>query len=142
MGIQQLNVLSLLYMLLPKISDSLFAYLEHYEMDIDAARKKVLHVIKMTHKASLPPLKFFEMFAAMMQQLGIDELDASMKIDIENMILMTDDMIQDITMTGDDTTVKDRDEDEDEDDKKKNNKDDKKLTIEYFGTNLTNEVRK
>lgn len=141
MWVSRLNVLSLLYMVLAKISDQLFAYLESHDMTIDIARKKVLHILKLTDKAWISPVKFFDMFFNMTKELGISQLDGDTVIDIEKMMLVDWNTWE--ILLSDDSAIKDRNGDfsfhNDQDLKKE---DQEVLTIEYFGIDLTAEVKK
>lgn len=132
MGITTLNVLSLLYMSLDAISDDLFAYLETHGVVVQKSKEKTLHLIKLTNKADIPLLKFFEMFATMTKKLGMNFADAEVIMDIDRMMIDLDTDENLVMMSGDDQALQDRDEKSSD---KKSTSD--KLTIEYYATELT-----
>lgn len=152
-GIKKLNFLALLYGALGSMSPELQDVFDEQQIDISVTRQKLMKIISLTSTVDITPVNFFTTLQEMLGKLWLDLNQMDMFIDmwtiigddlepvdlLEEMVYAekNQDMISD--STGNTTELE---SDEISADKKKGDKKkEKKLTIEYFSTDLTSEAK-
>ncbi len=136
-GMWKLNFLVLFIASLDKLSPDVSWYLTKHGMDISFMKWRVEQIIDTTLSISLDPLDFFKMVKSMVESLWLDVDQMDMFFDLNSLedmeVMMWDQWAELVDPQGwseeSNITV---------DDKKD---DDKKLTIEYFATDLTQEAK-
>jgi len=135
-GITKLNFLALLYGALPLISPEVKQMLTDSGFNFDLAEKKLLKVIKVAHNVEIGPIEFFTTLSGMVDNLKLDVEQMDMFIDMWTITgndLDAGELIASAgTMDAPDETTSDS---------SKETPAEKKMTIEYFGTDLTNEAK-
>jgi ATP-dependent Clp protease ATP-binding subunit ClpC len=139
-GVSKVNFLTLLLIALEGISPQLVHFLQQHNVEVAYMKEKLKKILEMTYKADLSPIDFFKMLDNMVKQLGLDVNQVDMFVDMKN---FSADMLQeDLMMHANPGTI-DGSEDATVDTIAGASADEaKKLTIEYFGTDLTDEAKK
>ncbi|USN55573.1 MAG: ATP-dependent Clp protease ATP-binding subunit [Candidatus Peribacteria bacterium] len=136
-GMTKLNFLALLTIALDTISNKFRTVLMEEGVDVAYMKERVNKVIQMTHKVDLSPIEFFKMLNNMVTQLGLDISKVEMFVDMNK--LMEGEISEDMLLSANPDIIGDTDDLDLED--ISGSDDDKKLTIEYFGTDLTEEAK-
>lgn len=141
-GIEKLSFLALLSNILHAEDSILEEYIQEHDIDKELAQKKVIKVMKIIQKVWIAPWEFFGTLQAMLDRLWLDLDHMDMMVDMGT--ITGDDMEISELFTDEDTDVLEpswwNDEVQSDTPKDKSEKD-KKLTVEYFATDLTNEVK-
>jgi len=158
-GIKKLNFLALLYGAIDTMSDSLKTFFEEKKIDIALVKNKLMKVVTITDAVDMSPINFFTTLEEMLQKLWLDLDQMDMFIDMgtivgddlepidleEAMSAQTDFLTSEEDFALVDSHWGDAAELESDEigdsDKKKGKKKDKKMTIEYFSTDLTAEAK-
>lgn len=137
--IQKVDYLSLLYIATDNLSDDFEQYLFENDIDLDFIKEKIENLIYNTNVTKIWAIVLFEILSKTFDLLNLDPSKLQMMIDAQTQDKkLLDDIIAWVTNP---------DEDWDEDDawntqiSSKVKQDDKKLTVEYFGTDLTKEAK-
>lgn len=141
--IAKLNFLALLYVALGDISADLQKYLLSKKVDVDMMRTKLLKVIKVTHNVDILPNEFFKSLQTMLENLNLDVEQMEMFVDMGTIVgsdLESDELISQAATSGPWGTM-DLESDEVGSEARSKRDEEKKLTIEYFATDLTGEAR-
>lgn len=158
-GIKKLNFLALLYGAIDTMSDSLKLFFEERKVDVALVKNKLMKVVTITDAVDMSPLNFFTTLEEMLQKLWLDLDQMDMFIDMGTIVwddlepidleeamsaktefVSWDDDFALVDSQWGDTVEIESDEIGDGD-KKKWKKKDKKMTIEYFSTDLTAEAK-
>jgi ATP-dependent Clp protease ATP-binding subunit ClpC len=159
-GIKKLNFLALLYGAIDTMSDELKTFFEEHKIEIALVKNKLLKVITITNAVDMSPINFFSTLEEMLQKLWLDLEQMDMfidmwtivwedlePIDIEQAVhahstefLSSEEDFALVDSNGGDIVELESDEIGDGD-KKKSKKKEKKMTIEYFSTDLTAEAK-
>ncbi len=133
--LEKLHFLVLFMSCLDDLSDEFTWYLKKHEFDVSFTKQKLEKIIDIIMEIDMTPIEFFQMVHSMVKALGLNISDMEMFFDmsqIEHMETMMSEWVDTIE-PGEPSKTK-----IDENWKKE----EKKLTIEYFATDLTDEARK
>lgn len=139
-GISTLNFLVLFYSAVDTISDEMAEFFEEQWVDLDKAQEKIMKVIKLIDTIDIEPIEFFNTLYSMVDTLNLDIEQMDMFIDMGTITwddLDVEDIIKQSTGWWVDTTPPG----DQKSDITKNEEDDKKMTIEYFWTDITQEAK-
>ena len=137
-GIKKFTFLTLLYVAVDALSDEVMFALEEHNISLGEMKKKLEKIIFMLDKVELSPIEFFGMLHQMMHSMWLkaDQMEMFMDIsqiqdikDAGGFTIQTWGEAVDEIGNGGDTSTSAKDDDE------------KKLTIEYFATDLTDEAK-
>lgn len=157
--IKKLNFLALLYGAIDSMSDALQLFFQEKKIDLALVKNKLLKVVTITNAVDMSPVTFFTTLEEMLQKLGLDLDQMDMFIDMGTIVgddlepidiedamssqtefLSSDDDFALVDTHWWDIAELESDEIGDSD-KKKGKKKEKKMTIEYFSTDLTTEAK-
>ena len=157
--IKKLNFLALLYGAIDTMSITLKEFFEGKKIDVALVKNKLLKVITITNAVDMTPVNFFSTLEEMLQKLGLDLDQMDMFIDMWTIVgddlepidleqamsaqtefLSSEEDFALVDSLWGDTVELESDEIGDGD-KKKWKKKEKKMTIEYFSTDLTAEAK-
>jgi len=139
----ELHIVLLYFLALHHITEDFQSYLETKWLDIDNLKTKAEYVIGVIQEIQISVDELFVMIQEMVEQMWMEDEDMMDLLDLSNISVYRWDT-DNVVLTADDTDVMD-DEDKNSDksdiaDSKKDEKD-KKLTVEYFATDLTQEAK-
>lgn len=140
----ELHVVTLLYLAFHDISDELLMHLSGHHIKLSQLIDKSEYISQVLNDVWVELKDFFEIVGEMIQQMWVEEWDMMEMLDLSNISVMLQEESDDI-VSHDDTDLMDKDDnDSDQSDIKDTKKDDKekKLTIEYFATDLSDEAKK
>ncbi len=137
-GVSKVNFLTLLLIALEGISPQLIHFLKQNDVEVEYMKEKLRKILEMTYKADLSPIDFFKMLDNMVKQLWLDVNQVDMFVDMKN---FSADALSEELMMANPGTI-DGSEDATVDTIASSADEAKKLTIEYFGTDLTDEAKK
>lgn len=138
-GVSKVNFLTLLLIALDGISPQLVHFLKQHDVEVEYMKEKLKKILEMTYKADLSPIDFFKMLDNMVKQLGLDVNQVDMFVDMKN--FSADALSEELMMQANPGTI-DGSEDATVDTISTSADEVKKLTIEYYGTDLTDEAKK
>ena len=135
-GVKKFNFLVLLAVTLEHLPEDLEFYFAGQGISVDKVKEKLTKLIKMLDKVDLSPTDFFSMLYSMMKSMWLKTEQMEMFMDVSQIQQIKDgggfvmqswgDMVEEIGDGASDVDEKD---------------DEKKLTIEYFATDLTDEAK-
>lgn len=135
--VNELNFLVLLLTAFEQFNDDLIAYFKSYDIDILAQAKKLRDITKVLYTVSISPVEFFTMLDNIMQHMWLNIEQMEMFMDASQIKQFKDG--KGFVMHGWADTVEGSQEQDSETAVK--DADDKKLTIEYFATDLVYEAK-
>lgn len=140
--IAKINFLMLFEVALENMSEDLTDVFVAEQVQLDHMKKRIQKAIEMTEQGELSAPDMFSMLHHMVNKLNLDISQADILVDVTK---LTDEQIEhfhesDLTDQAMASTSDGKDEDIQVEDQKAA-AEEKKLTIEYFGTDLTNEAK-
>lgn len=137
--IAQLNFVALLYWALTELTPEFKAMIDLENKDLNRTKEKLLKVIKVAHDIDIGPIDFFNTLETMVKNLKLDINQMDMFIDMWTITWDDLDIDEMMTMSTWWWTMDATSDDVSSDTPTSN--EDKKLTIEYFATDLTHEAK-
>lgn len=142
--IEKLTFLALVSNIFHAENSILQEYMQENDIDKNLAQKKIIKVMKIIQKVWIAPSEFFATLQTMLDRLWLDIEHMDMMVDMGT--IAGDDLEISELFTDEDTDVLEpsswsNDEIESDTPKDKKSSDEKKLTIEYFATDLTDEAK-
>lgn len=136
--LKKYSFLVLLHTTLNNLSEELEVYLLHEKIDLEKSKKKLEKIILMLDQVDLSVVEFFNVLHHMMMSMWLKVEQMDMFVDIAQIKQMK--WKAGFVMQTWDEALKERGGDEWNIEDIKDEDDDKKLTIEYFATDLTDEA--
>lgn len=134
--LEKMHFLVLLVASIDHVSPDITWYLEENDIDLAYMKTRVEKIIETMYQASIGPVDFFNMVKSMVHSLWLDVEHMDMFFDVNTL-----EDIETMMNSADDTDVADRPNNDDSNIKTESPDDEKKLTIEYFATDLTQEAK-
>lgn len=137
--LEKLHFLVLFMSCLDSLSDELTTYLQKHEFDIWFTKQKLEKIIDIIMEIDMTPIEFFQMVHSMVKALWLNISDMEMFFDMSQIEHMETMMSEGIDTLDPWSWWWDQHKTKIDENSKK---EEKKLTIEYFSTDLTDEARK
>lgn len=136
--VKKFSFLALVYVSLGALSEDLEIYLKEAKVDVHMMKKKLEKIIFMLDTIDLSPLDFFTMLSQMMKTMWLNIEQMDMFMDIDQVKWMKDGAVWAwFLVQAWNDAVEDMDEIQETN---TTTEDEKKLTIEYFATDITEEA--
>ncbi len=144
-GITKFNFLVLLHTAFGSLSPAMEYILSEVWFDLHKAKEKLMKIIKITHNVEISPIEFFKTLHSMVDGLKLDVDQMDMFVDLwtitwNDLESTADDLMKWSAILDNPNDISNGEEGITKTNTKVSHQD-KKLTIEYFGNDITNEAK-